>query len=923
MLNRYPIGTYALIACVIALACVYALPNLYAPDAAVQIVSVNSRISVDRNIEAQALRALQQQQIDYKGSELLDGSLLIRLQHADQQLKAKAQVQRVLSDDFVVALNLAPTTPQWLQKLGGTPMSLGLDLAGGVHFLMEVDMDSYLQNRIRDHANQIRRLFREQKLHYSTVDIQDNRRIAIRFNDAAVADQATHYLRQNLPEFTRELQRLPDHSLLTLSLSDTELQRMQDYAVRQNLTTMSNRVNELGVSEPIVQRQGQQRIVVELPGIQDTASAKRILGKSANLEFRLQARSGERSETFSYRSHAGTEQLEPEVIITGDSVTHAQASYDENGQPQVNIDLDNSGGARMNQVTRMAVQRRMAVIFVETKTQTNYRMVDGQQQIDYTPITEKGIISLATIQTALGTSFRITGLDSPQEASDLALFLRAGALAAPMYFVEERTIGPSLGQQNIEQGIESILIGFALVIVFMLAVYRRFGLFATLALALNVVLIIAPMSLLGATLTLPGMAGIVLTVGMAVDANVLIFSRIRGYQRAFTTILDANLTTLIVALILYAIGTGPVKGFAVTLSFGILTSMFTAIVVTRALTNLSFGGKTLSDLPIWPVLMRSRTQAASAQTAVPRLAFMAWRTPALAASALLIAISIVTLSVKGLNLGLDFSGGAQIEIGYQSPADIEAIRQQLQQAGYNDAVVQYFGNNTDVLIRLQQDANPDLGESVLTVLQQQRADASLRRNEFVGPQVSEELRDQGGLGLLLAMIIVMLYVSVRFQFKFALGSVIALVHDVLIVLGLFALLGLSFDLTVLAALLAIIGYSLNDSIVVSDRIRENFRLIRRDDAAYIIDVSLTQVLGRTLATSGTTLLVLLALAILGGELIRGFSIALIIGIIVGTYSSVFVTASTLLITKLSTQDMLPPTPSKETEEEIPDWLTRE
>ncbi|PIQ40192.1 MAG: protein translocase subunit SecD, partial [Thalassolituus sp. CG17_big_fil_post_rev_8_21_14_2_50_53_8] len=390
----------------------------------------------------------------------------------------------------------------------------------------------------------------------------------------------------------------------------------EDYAIKQNLTTLRNRVNELGVAEPLVQRQGRNRIVVELPGVQDTAEAKKILGKAANLEFRLEAEPGAsrfQTEEYAFRNEQfRTARLEKAIIATGDSVTNAQPSFDENGFPQVNIDLDAKGGAMMTQVTRKAVKRRMAVLFVERKPKTTYELVDGVETPKTIQIVEKSIISLATIQSTLGNSFRITGLESA-EASELALLLRAGALAAPMYFVEERTVGPSLGKENIEMGINSVVLGLALVLVLMAVYYRLFGLVANVALLANIVILIALMSMIGATLTLPGIAGIVLTVGMAVDANVLIFARIReelgngrspqqaiheGYNRAFITIFDANLTTLIVAVILFAVGTGPVKGFAVTLSFGIITSMFTAIVLTRAIINWIYGGRRIETLSI-------------------------------------------------------------------------------------------------------------------------------------------------------------------------------------------------------------------------------------------------------------------------------------------------------------------------------------
>ena len=435
--------------------------------------------------------------------------------------------------------------------------------------------------------------------------------------DAATRDEAGDLLGKTFPEFIITTEDQESASLLYISLSEATLREIEDYAIKQNLTTLRNRVNELGVAEPLVQRQGRNRIVVQLPGIQDAAAAKRIIGKTANLEFRLEAKpdaSRATTETHEFRSQEGrSATLERDIIITGSSVSNAQSNFDENGQPQVSITLDSKGGQLMGRVTRDAIQRRMAVLFVEYKSRMINETVNGEKIEKRIPYVEKRIISLATIQSALGSSFRITGLDNPQESSELALLLRAGALAAPIYFVEERTVGPSMGAENIELGTTSVQIGFAFVLLFMLVYYKVFGLLANIALTLNLVLLMAVMSILSATLTLPGIAGIVLTVGMAVDANVLIFERIKeelkvgmpvqsaihsGFARAFTTILDANVTTLLAAVILFAMGTGPVKGFAITLSVGILTSMFTAILVTRLMVNLVYGGKQLKSVKI-------------------------------------------------------------------------------------------------------------------------------------------------------------------------------------------------------------------------------------------------------------------------------------------------------------------------------------
>jgi preprotein translocase subunit SecD len=628
VLNRYPLWKTLLIVFALALGGLYALPNLYPDDLAVQVSGASSSTPIDDAVLAQASDAIVAAGLVSKATELTDKSALLRFADSDTQLRAKAVIADALGDDYVTALNLAPTTPTWLTNVGAGPMKLGLDLRGGVHFLLEVDMVQAVAQRLDVYVSEIKAMLRSEKLRYRSVTHEDDGSLRIKFADAQVRDQARSELKSSYGEFLMNAEDDEKGSYLNITLNESSVREIEDYAVNQNLTTLRNRVNELGVAEPLVQRQGRNRIVVQLPGIQDTAAAKRVLGATANLEFRLEAKAGTSSvstEKYTFRSNpARTAILEKDIIITGNSVSNAQSNFDENGMPQVNIDLDAQGGKLMNRVTRNAVKRRMAVIFVEHKSRQKVKEVDGELVSIRVPYVEKSIISLATIQTALGNSFRITGLDGAGEASELALLLRAGSLAAPIYFVEERTVGPSLGQQNIDLGVTSVQIGLALVVIFMLAFYSVFGVIANIALAFNLMLVLAVMSLLGATLTLPGIAGIVLTVGMAVDANVLIFSRIKeelrnglspqsaihaGYERAFTTIFDANITTLLVALILYGVGTGSVKGFAVTLSIGIITSMFTAIMVSRAMVNGVYGRRRLDDIKIWPLMGSDRKRA--------------------------------------------------------------------------------------------------------------------------------------------------------------------------------------------------------------------------------------------------------------------------------------------------------------------------
>lgn len=616
MLNKYPLWKYLLIIFIISLGMVYAAPNLYAPDPSVQISSANGGVDLG-DLEVRLARdALDKAGIVVKTDELEGGNVLLRLTDAEDQLPAQAALQRALNDDFVVALNLAPTTPQWLRDLGAEPMKFGLDLQGGVHFLLEVETEAAVAKRAQINFTEIKKALRAERIH-SRNSLSDDHVIELSFKEEEARSKARPILVSKFPELQRTSLERGELFVTQLRFTDAQIKEIETYAVSQNLTTLRNRVNELGVAEPLVQRQGVNRIVVELPGVQDTAEAKRILGKTATLEFRLEAdidASFATKEQFPFRNQGGFQQeafLERALIISGDNVSDAQAGFDENSQPQVNITLDATGGDAMHKVTRKAIKRRMGVLFVERKTRTT-RDENGDV-ISKEKYDEKAIISLATIQAALGHQFRITGLDNVAEASELALLLRAGALAAPIDFVEERTVGPSLGAENVELGMRSVQIGMLLVLLFMLIYYKVFGFAANLALTLNLVLLIAVMSLLSATLTLPGIAGIVLTVGMAVDANVLIFARIReelknglspqaainsGYERAFVTIMDANITTLLVALILYAVGTGSVKGFAVTLSIGICTSMFTAIMGTRALINLIYGGRRIKKLHI-------------------------------------------------------------------------------------------------------------------------------------------------------------------------------------------------------------------------------------------------------------------------------------------------------------------------------------
>lgn len=612
MLNRYPLWKYLLILIIVVAGVIYALPNLYPQQPAVQI-SGNHDTSVTQEDLSRAQDALEQQHLPVTRADLqTDGTGLIRLGNINEQLRARDVIASTLGNNYTTALNLADNTPGWLRAIGAEPLKLGLDLRGGVHFLLQVDMNGAIQQRLGSTSSAIRQTLRDHHIRYRNNTVDGNQ---LNFTFAGNNDlqRAQDLIQSQFQGFNFSTSQQGRASILSMSMTQDAIRDLQNYAVNQNLTTLRNRVNELGVSEPLVQRQGDSRIVVELPGVQDTAAAKRIVGATANLEFRLQAQPNtaqDDQETIGFRNDPSRKAaVMRDVIITGDRVSNASRSYDQNGQPQVNINLDGTGGDLMNRATQSNIGRAMAVVFIEHKAEPpKPGAPDDAPRKTYTT---RGIISMATIQSALGNQFRITGIGNANDAQELALLLRSGSLAAPIYFAEERTIGPSLGQSNIDAGITSVIVALVLLVCFMLLRYRLFGLIATVALVVNLVLMLTIMAVFGATMTLPGIAGIVLTLAMAVDGNVLIFERIReemrtgmspqqaihaGYERAFTSIIDSQLTTLLVGIILFAIGTGEVQGFAVTLSIGIVTAIFTSVSVSRALTNLAIGKRKLKKL---------------------------------------------------------------------------------------------------------------------------------------------------------------------------------------------------------------------------------------------------------------------------------------------------------------------------------------
>ncbi|ASP48838.1 protein translocase subunit SecD [Cognaticolwellia beringensis] len=615
MLNKYPLWKTLMVLFIVAFGALYASPNLYGEDPAVQISGL-------RGIETNAATLdlvkshLDEKKISYASIVMEGGQILARFRDTEQQLRARDLLDESIGDEYSVALNLTPATPAWLASVGGTPMKLGLDLSGGVSFLMEVNMKEAIIKAQESLVDDFRTGLRGEKIRYRSVKKVDDA-IAVQFRNLEDLENAETFLEKQ----NQNLIFVSDEANLTLSAKMTEqrLKETREYALQQNITIIRNRVNELGVAEPLVQRQGQKHIVIELPGVQDTAKAKEILNATATIEFRLVDTDGDLGAALNGRVPGSSQLLKERngqpvllkkrVMLTGDHIVDAGSSFDEYSRPQVNITLDSAGGSKMSNGTKNSIGKPMATVFIEYKPTDR---VDSEGNTVFEKVEE--VISVATIQARLGKTFRITGAGSQAEAHNLALLLRAGALIAPIQIVEERTVGPTLGAENVQLGFQAIMMGFGLVFLFMLIYYRAFGVVANLALGANLVLIIGVMSMIpGATLTLPGMAGIVLTVGMAVDANVLIFERIReeiregksiqqsihqGYDAAFSTIIDANITTLIAALILFAVGTGPIKGFAVTLSIGIITSMFTAVIGTRTIVNAVWGGKRLDKLSI-------------------------------------------------------------------------------------------------------------------------------------------------------------------------------------------------------------------------------------------------------------------------------------------------------------------------------------
>ncbi|MCB9993756.1 MAG: protein translocase subunit SecD [Hyphomicrobiaceae bacterium] len=794
--------------------------------------------------------------------------------------------------------------PDWLPK---QQLVLGLDLQGGSHLLMQVDKQSVIDERLKELRRDIRQILANDKGIAHFIDT-NGQTLTIRLSDPTQAQTAFDALQSLKANVTNsifsvggvaetDLTLNPDNTI-TFALTDAGIEARMSNLVSQSIEVIRKRIDELGTTEPTIQRQGSDRVLVQVPGFNDSQRLKDLISKTARLTFHLvvpnmsaaQARAqGLPAGTIILPSTTGGEELIYEdVSLGGESLVDAQPGFDSRtSQPIVTFRFDTRGAITFGEITSANVGQRFAIV------------LDGQ------------VITAPVIQSPItGGSGQIEGSFTPQSANDLAVLLRAGALPATLDIIEERSVGPSLGADSVRAGVLAGIVGAALVVVYMLVAYGLFGIFANIALVINVLLIIGTLSILGSTLTLPGIAGIVLTIGMAVDANVLIFERMReefaagrspfqaihsGFSRAMGTILDANITTLIAAVVLFYLGSGPVQGFAVTLAIGIVTTLFTAYLVTQTIVNAWFALRRPKQLKIQFIrLIPDET----------RIPFMKWRMAAFSFTAIMILGSIGLLVFQGLNLGIDFKGGSAIEVqSKDGPADIGALRSTLGELGLGDVQIQGFGTPEDVLIRVETQPGPDTAqqEAVDKVTQAISANYEVRRTEVVGPTVSGELVTSGVIGILVAMVGILFYVWFRFEWQYAVGAIIATTHDVIATIGLFALMGFEFNLTSIAAILTIVGYSLNDTVVVYDRVRENLRKYRTMPIPDLIDLSVNSMLTRTLNTSATTLLALLALVFFGGEVIHGFTISMSWGILVGTYSSVFVAAPILIYFGLKTR----------------------
>lgn len=906
-MNRYPLWKHAIVAALVCTAILYALPTAYSKSPTIQVRPSNG--AVDRQLLLKAKNTLDAANIPFTRISRQGDTMVAAFQDAENQIAARAALGAALGAEAVIAPNSASNAPSWLATIGANPIALGLDLRGGVHFLLKVDLQYALARRLKGIQDELKPELR--RLGAANITLAEDRIII----ETASINAAERMLAQFSDEYPDLALPGDPSTRMEFTLTDEARTRITDLTMEQNVQTLRNRVDELGVAEPVITRQGADRIVVQLPGVQDTAQAKGVLGRTAALELRGVNEAKTQSQSLLRRAirgkaPAGTELfydrdgaallLEDVAIVQGENITDARPGYDAQNQPAVHVSLDGTGAGNMKRYTRPRVGQRIAIVLSDNnKTE---------------------VISAPVVREELFANFMISGQMDSAEAAELALLLRAGALAAPLEIIEERTVGPSLGADNIASGLNSVMGGFVAIALFIILYYAVFGAISVAALLVNVTLLTALLGAIGATLTLPGLAGFALTLGMAIDANVLINERIReeidrgqnplaaigtGYGRAYTTILDANVTTLIAGIALFAFGSGPVRGFAVVLCFGLLTSMFSAVQASRAIVNL------VHERGDRPQRLRLGYRALQFKRT---LRLMRWRRRTSVLSALFLIICISSLAVRGLNFGIDFTGGTILEVGFQQPPNAEQVRAAVAATGLENAPIQISDDGL-VLVKAPPDAEhgANLSNRLLEAMRGIDANAEMRRIEFVGPQVGSELFLAGALALLCVMLGITLYLSLRFKWHMAIGAIVANFHDVVFILGLFSLFQWEFSLPVLAAVLAILGYSVNESVVIFDRTRENFRAQRKSDSdsANTLDAAITQTWSRTIITHGSTQLAVLAMLFFGGDALYLFALALTIGIFSSIYSSVLIAPTIALALGLRRDDFIQETPAKD------------
>ena len=900
--SRYPAWKHALVWALVALGAFYALPSAYSKSPVVQARASSAGQDATRKTLGDVRAALRAANLEAVSVKLENGIVEAKFADGDSQLAARAAMAKALGREFVVALNTSSDAPGWMSALGADPLALGLDLRGGVYFLLRVDIAFAVNRRLNGLAggDDFRAVLRR----FAATATTEGEDIVVALQSADDYDAMAEAIVDAFPQL--EEGDSDSETTLRMQLTGGERSELADLTMEQNLQTLRNRVDELGVAEPVITRQGSERIAVQLPGVQDTARAKSVLGRTAALELRGVDESKTSSRSLIRRAErgrppSGTELYETRdgekllvgkrAVISGDNITDARPGFDQQNRPAVHLSLDIPGAEKIKRHTRPRIGERLAILLIDR---------DSAE-----------IISAPVVQEELYANFIIHGRMNNREANELALLLRAGALAAPLEIIEERAVGPSLGADNIKSGINSVIGGFIGVALFIAAYYAMFGLISVTALLANLFLLTALLGLVGATLTLPGLAGFALTLGMAIDANVLINERVReeiaqdktplaaisaGYNRALTTILDSNLTTLIAGLALFAFGSGPVRGFAVVLCFGLLTSMFSAVQGSRALVNLTCERRARLpnlSLGLWQLRFKKV------------LPLMEWRKVTAALSAVLVTICIGSLSIRGLNLGVDFTGGTVVEASMSRQTDIGAIRAAAESAGLENAPIQQSGDGLVIIKAPPHTAGADLSERVLSALREVDPGAELRRVEFVGPQVGSELFLAGALALICVCLGIAAYLSVRFKWRMAVGAILANLHDVLFILGLFSIFQWEFSLPVLAAILAILGYSVNESVVIFDRVREIFRVRRRGDSPErVVNEAVTQTWSRTVITHGSTQMAVLAMLFFGGDALFLFALALTIGIFSSIYSSVLVAPAAALRLGMTRDDFI-------------------